>query len=185
LSEEIAEIAAEISDRLRKNGRTVAVAESLTSGSLACHLGAAAEASKWFAGGITAYARSVKFEVLGVDPGPVITAACARQMADGVARLTHADFAVAITGVGGPDPEEGHPAGTVFAAVHTAVRTEASEYHFSGRPETVVKSSLPPSPTIQRHISAWPGYVGLRWNPSASHSSAVCRGAVRQRRLTV
>jgi nicotinamide-nucleotide amidase len=141
LSEEIAEIAAEISERLRKNGRTVAVAESLTSGSLACHLGAAAAASEWFAGGVTAYARSVKFEVLGVAPGPVITASCARQMADGVTRLTHADFAVAVTGVGGPDPEEDHPAGTVFAAVQTAVGTKVAEYHFTGDPDAVVKSA--------------------------------------------
>jgi nicotinamide-nucleotide amidase len=141
LSKDAAEVAAEISECLRKTRRTVAVAESLTSGSLAGHLGAAPKASEWFAGGVTAYASTVKFEVLGVDPGPVITATCARQMADGVARLTHADFGVAVTGVGGPDPEEGHPAGTVFAAVNTPERTEATKYHFTGDPAAVVKKA--------------------------------------------
>ncbi|WP_198676490.1 CinA family protein [Kribbella monticola] len=140
-SEDLAEIAAEISELLRKHDRTVAVAESLTSGNIACRLGAAPQASAWFAGGVTAYASSVKFEVLGVTPGPVITSTCAVQMADGVARLTHADYAVAVTGVGGPDPEEGHPAGTVFAAIHTTSGTDFAEYHFDGSPETVVSSA--------------------------------------------
>jgi nicotinamide-nucleotide amidase len=139
LSDDAADIAAEISARLQKTGRTVAVAESLTSGSLACYLGAAPEASEWFAGGITAYAPEVKFKVLGVAPGPVITAGCARQMADGVVRLMNADYGVAVTGAGGPDREEGHPAGTVFAAVHTPGHTETFEYHFAGEPATVVK----------------------------------------------
>ncbi|MGC4938171.1 CinA family protein [Kribbella sp. DT2] len=53
---------------------TVAVAESLTSGSLACQLGAATDASDWFAGGVVAYTTAVKVGVLGVDPGPVVTA---------------------------------------------------------------------------------------------------------------
>jgi nicotinamide-nucleotide amidase len=139
LSDDAAHIAAEISAWLQKTGRTVAVAESLTSGSIACHLGAAPEASQWFAGGITAYASEVKFNVLDVDPGPVITAVCARQMADGVVRLMNADYGVAITGVGGPDREEGQPPGTVFAAVHTPGHTETCEYHFTGEPATVVK----------------------------------------------
>ncbi|TDU88048.1 nicotinamide-nucleotide amidase [Kribbella voronezhensis] len=140
-SDDGAELAAEISELVRKHDRTVAVAESLTSGNIACRLGAAPAASGWFAGGVTAYASAVKFEVLGVTPGPVITATCAVQMADGVARLTHADYAAAVTGVGGPDPEEGHPAGTVFAAVHTPTGTDFTEYHFDGPPETVVESA--------------------------------------------
>jgi nicotinamide-nucleotide amidase len=140
-SAKAADIAAEISARLQKSGRTAAVAESLTSGSITSELGAAPEASTWFAGGITAYASETKFKVLGVDPGPVITARCARQMADGVVQLMDADYGVAVTGVGGPDSEEGHPAGTVFAAVHLPGHTETSEYHFTGEPATVVKAA--------------------------------------------
>jgi nicotinamide-nucleotide amidase len=140
-SESTGEIAAEIAARLQKSSHTVAVAESLTSGSLASQLGAAPEASEWFAGGVTAYASEVKFKVLGVEPGPVITAACARQLADGVVRLMESDYGVGVTGAGGPDPEEGHPAGTVFAAVHTPEHTETSEYHFTGDPATVVESA--------------------------------------------
>jgi nicotinamide-nucleotide amidase len=66
----------------------VAVAESLTSGDIACRLCAAPNASSWFAGDLVAYASEVKFKVLDVDPGPVVSARCAAQMARGVARLS-------------------------------------------------------------------------------------------------
>lgn len=139
LSADAEKVAAVIAERLSEQGRTVAVAESLTSGSIASHLGAAPDAGQWFAGGVVAYASAVKFEVLGVEPGPVITPSCARQMSEGVARLTSSDLGLAVTGVGGPDPEEGHPAGTVFIAVHTPDSTHATAHHFDGDPPTVVQ----------------------------------------------
>ncbi|MFL6061654.1 MAG: CinA family protein [Marmoricola sp.] len=110
LAEEVAALAC-------ASGQRVAVAESLTAGRLACALGAASDASTWFRGSVVAYAPEVKFDVLGVDPGPVNTASCAHQMAAGVRRLLGADVAAAVTGVGGPGPDEGVPAGTVFLAV--------------------------------------------------------------------
>jgi nicotinamide-nucleotide amidase len=102
-----------------RNGFRVGVAESLTCGKLASQLGAAPEASEWFRGGVVAYASEVKFDVLGVAPGPVVTAECARQMAAGAAKLLGADATVAVTGVGGPEPEEGEPPGTVYVATWT------------------------------------------------------------------
>lgn len=101
----------------QRQGVTVAAAESLTSGLVASRLGAGPDASEWFRGSVVAYQEPVKFEVLGVREGPVVDPECAEQMARGVARLLGADVAVAATGVGGPDPSEGKPAGTVFLAV--------------------------------------------------------------------
>jgi nicotinamide-nucleotide amidase len=69
---------------------------------MACRLAAAGGASGWFQGAVVAYSEHVKFTVLGVDRGPVITAGCARQMAIGDARLLTADFAVGTTGAGRP-----------------------------------------------------------------------------------
>ncbi|TCC50402.1 CinA family protein [Kribbella pittospori] len=139
LSGETAAIAERIADVAREQGWTVAVAESLTSGSIACQLGAAPEANSWFAGGVVAYASEVKFKVLDVNRGPVVTARCAEQMARGVARLTNADFAVAVTGVGGPDPDEGHPAGTVYLAVSSGSHEESAHHEFDGDPPEVVE----------------------------------------------
>lgn len=132
-------IAEQIAAIAGANGWKVAVAESLTSGRIASRLGAAPDASSWFAGGVVAYASEVKFKVLNVDPGPVVTAQCARQMARGVAQLLDADFAVASTGVGGPEPDEGHPAGTVFLAVGSASGEKVRQYQFDGEPAEVVE----------------------------------------------
>ncbi|RZT07518.1 nicotinamide-nucleotide amidase [Kribbella sp. VKM Ac-2569] len=120
-------------------GFKIAVAESLTSGAVACQLGAASEASSWFAGGVVAYGAEVKFKLLDVDPGPVVTARCAVEMARGAARLLGADLAVALTGVGGPEPDdEGHPAGTVYAATSSPAGEDVDQHRFEGDPSQVV-----------------------------------------------
>jgi len=71
------EIAERIGGTALAQGLSVAVAESLTSGAIASQLGAAADSSVWFAGGVVAYAAETKFRVLNVDPGPVVNARCA------------------------------------------------------------------------------------------------------------
>jgi nicotinamide-nucleotide amidase len=120
----------------------VAVAESLTCGRIASALGAGHDAADWLAGGVVAYSPDVKFELLGVEPGPVITAACARELAEGVERLLRADVAVGVTGCGGPEPEEGQPPGTVFIAVRLEARTIERAYEFDGGPEAVLDQTV-------------------------------------------
>lgn len=116
----------------------VVTSESLTSGAVATRLGAGPDAADWFGGGIVAYQEPVKFDVLGVHEGPVVTEACAAQMAQGARRLLMADLAVSCTGVGGPDPSEGKPAGTVFIAVATADEVVVRELALDGSPEDVL-----------------------------------------------
>jgi len=131
-----------LSASVAEAGVTLAVAESLTGGQLSSTLAAAENASDWFRGAVVAYASEVKFAVLGVTPGPVVTEQCAREMASGVCRLLGADVGVGITGVGGPGSTEGHPPGTVFAAVHTSARVVAREWHFDGEPEEVLEQAI-------------------------------------------
>ena len=106
-----------IAEEAGSRGLTVATAESLTSGLIATRLGAGPQASTWFRGTVVAYQSEVKHTVLEVPEGPVVTAECAEAMVRGVAGLLGADAGIAVTGVGGPDPEEGEPPGTVFVAV--------------------------------------------------------------------
>jgi nicotinamide-nucleotide amidase len=120
----------------------IAVAESLTGGQLSSAFAAAPNASDWFRGGVVAYAPSVKFDVLDVSAGPVVSERCAREMAIGVCALLRAEVGVGVTGVGGPGPEEGVPAGTVFAAVHTENRVVARQWHFRGSPEEVLSATI-------------------------------------------
>ncbi|HET8588407.1 MAG TPA: CinA family protein [Nakamurella sp.] len=135
------QLANEIAERVRRSGLTVGCAESLTGGQIATTLAAAPESATWFRGGVVAYAAEVKFEVLGVPPGPVITEKCARAMAVGARRVLGADVAVSVTGVGGPGEEEGQPAGTVWLAVSTPGVDRAELQHFDGDPAQVVRDA--------------------------------------------
>ncbi|MFF0344787.1 CinA family protein [Kribbella sp. NPDC004875] len=142
MADDLARIASELAGRIGEGAMArelrVAVAESLTSGAIATRLGAASNSSVWFAGAVVAYAAETKFRVLKVDRGPVANARCAVQMAKGCAELLGADLAVAVTGVGGPDPEEGHPPGTVYVAVSSGAGEVVDQHLFEGGPSEVV-----------------------------------------------
>ena len=66
---------------------------------------------------MVSYASQVKFDVLGVPEGPVVSTAAAEAMAAGVRRVLGADVGIAATGVAGPEEQEGRPVGTVCLAV--------------------------------------------------------------------
>ena len=128
------ELAAEVLRRLTEAGHTLATAESLTGGLVAAALTDVPGASNAFRGGVVAYATELKAQLLGVDVtvlkrhGPVY-APVAAAMAEGVRNRLGATIGVSTTGVAGPGPQDGHPAGTVHVAVSlvgdTVVRTMA------------------------------------------------------------
>jgi len=134
----LAERAGELADR---RVVTVGVAESLTGGHLSADLAAAPRASEWFRGGVVAYASEVKYEVLGVARGPVVTETAALGMAAGACRLLGADVAVAVTGVGGPDPQDGVEPGTVWIALRHDGRHRTRLERFTGDPESVIDAT--------------------------------------------
>ena len=109
----------------RQMGETLATAESLTGGMVAAKLASVPGASDVFKGGIVSYAPEVKFNMLGVPEGPVVSVAAAEQMALGACETLGATCAVATTGVAGPDPLEGHPPGTVCIATAIAGKVES------------------------------------------------------------
>ena len=92
-----ADAAAGIARIAQRHHLGVGAAESVTAGGVSCGLAAAEGAGEWFRGSIVAYASQVKFAVLGVNPGPVVTARAARQMAVGALRVLGADVAVGAT----------------------------------------------------------------------------------------
>jgi nicotinamide-nucleotide amidase len=96
---------------------TLGVAESLTGGLVAARLVDVPGASSWFRGGVVAYDSAVKFSVLGVPEGPVVTEEAAVAMALGARRVLGAEVGLGITGVAGPDSQEGLAPGTVFVAL--------------------------------------------------------------------
>ena len=140
--DDLQSLADEIGRRARDRSVTIAAAESLTSGAITSGLGRGEEASEWFAGGVVAYAERVKRDVLGVTAASVLSPQCARELATGVARLLDVDVAVAVTGVGGPDPEEGLPPGTVYAAVSVGDDVTDATWRFDGDPSAVVEQTV-------------------------------------------
>lgn len=109
---------------LRAGGLTLGCAESLTGGLLTAAVVGVPGASDVLRGGVVAYAPEVKTRVLGVDASLVgrvgtVHADVAVAMARGALDVLGCDLAVATTGVAGPGPSEGHPAGTVYVACVT------------------------------------------------------------------
>jgi nicotinamide-nucleotide amidase len=104
---------------------------------LASRFAQAPSASQWFQGGIVAYSRSVKYDLLHVPKGPVVSSQAAVAMAEGAARLLKAEIALAVTGVGGPDPQEGQPPGTVWVATWPPELGTAIQLSLDGSPESI------------------------------------------------
>lgn len=115
-------LAVQVIELLRSHGATVATAESLTGGLVCAALVSVPGASDVVRGGVVAYAADVKTGILGVDEALVascgtVDAQVAEAMAVRAREACEATYGVSTTGVAGPDPSEGKPAGTVHVAV--------------------------------------------------------------------
>jgi nicotinamide-nucleotide amidase len=119
---ELAGLAARLHALLLRNQQTVAVAESLTGGLLAAALTGTPGASATFRGGLVVYATDLKARLAGV-PEPLLArvgavdAQVALELARGVRSRLSASWGLGVTGVAGPDAQDGRPVGTVFMAV--------------------------------------------------------------------
>lgn len=122
VSPELAEQLEQLHRMLSEQEQTVAVAESVTGGLLAAALTSTAGASATFRGGLVVYATDLKTRLAGVaedllaEHGPVAPQV-ALELARGVRDRLSASWGVGVTGVAGPQPQDGKPVGTVFLSV--------------------------------------------------------------------
>jgi nicotinamide-nucleotide amidase len=100
-----------------ERGWSLGVAESLTGGFIGARLTNVPGASRTFRGSIASYATDVKRSVLGVTADLVVSEEAVKQMAVGAQRVLGADVAIAVTGVAGPDEQDGQPVGTVWYGI--------------------------------------------------------------------
>jgi nicotinamide-nucleotide amidase len=126
-----------LGELVRQKDLTVAVAESCTGGLLAAALADLPESSKRFLGGVVSYTTDKKMELLGVPEeviqrDGVISQVTARLMAEGARRLFKSGLAISVTGVAGPQTQEGKPVGLTYIGVSLDGRTEVREYHWPG-----------------------------------------------------
>jgi nicotinamide-nucleotide amidase len=135
-----------------ERGLTIAVAESLTGGSLVATLIETPGASLVVRGGVVAYDTAVKHSVLRVDGELLeregaVHPEVARQMAQGVRELMSvagrpADIGVATTGVAGPAPQDGRPVGLVYVGLATESGSRSVELHLTGERSDIRNSTV-------------------------------------------
>jgi PncC family amidohydrolase len=114
-----------VSRLLNDHAITIGLAESLTAGLVTSRLASIPGASRWLRGAIVSYDRKVKQRLLGLPDGPVVSADSARRMARGAREVLGADVGLSLTGVAGPDLEDGMPVGTVFVGIDVGERARA------------------------------------------------------------
>ena len=118
-------------------GRTIAVAESASSGILADRLATPDGASAVFLGGAAVYSPAAKRLLAGVDQAVLdehgtVSRATTEALAVGIRERLGADVGAATAGVAGPDPVEGKPSGTIIWAIATAEGVRSWERSLPG-----------------------------------------------------
>ncbi len=125
-----------LGELLKQRNASIATAESCTGGRLAAALNALPGSSAYYQGSVVAYANEVKEQVLGIEHDTLmqygaVSEQTVREMAEGVRRLMHTDYAIATSGIAGPDGgTEDKPVGTVWIAWATPEGTVAERYQF-------------------------------------------------------
>lgn len=142
-------LAADVGALLLSNGQRLVTAESCTGGWVAQCLTSIAGSSQWFERGFVSYSNDAKQEMLGVESDTLrlhgaVSEAVAAAMASGALRHSHADWALAITGIAGPGgASTGKPVGTVcFGWAGPEGFVELETCHFSGTREDVRAHSV-------------------------------------------
>ena len=143
------ETMAEVIGRLlTQQGKTLSVAESCTGGYISHLITSVAGSSTFYNGSVTAYSNQIKVNVLGVgqktlDDFGAVSEQVAKEMAIGARKVLITDFALATTGIAGPDGgTDEKPVGTVWIAVACDDKVIARKFVFAGnRERNILRSS--------------------------------------------
>ena len=128
-----------VTGRLLRSGKmTLSTAESCTGGRISAMITSVPGSSDYFKGSIIAYDNMVKTQILGVTENVIrkngaVSGEVVKYMAEGARRLLDTDFAVATSGIAGPDGgTSAKPVGTLWTAVASKYRTVAEKYVYTG-----------------------------------------------------
>ena len=141
-------LATRLSELLMRKQQKVCTAESCTGGLIAKTLTDLVGSSDWFERGFVTYSNAAKNEMLGVpasiiDDYGAVSEPVATAMARGALDHSHADFAVAVTGVAGPGGgSDEKPVGTVWIAIASTDELIANWFQFSGDREAIREATL-------------------------------------------
>ena len=132
-------LAAQVAALSEEKGLTAGVAESLTSGAVSSALGAAPQANCFV--GASSRMPAPSSSTSSRCREPVVSRTAALAMARQAVRLLGADVVVAVTGAGGPEPQDGEEPGTVWFAVAAPVTAGPRGAPVPGDPEEVVQAA--------------------------------------------
>lgn len=145
----LTDLAAAVAMQLKAHGRVFAAAESCTGGWISKVCTDLAGSSAWFERGLVTYSNRAKAELLGVKPATLdrygaVSEMVAAEMARGARSSAHVDYAVAVTGIAGPDggsPDK--PVGTVcFGWVGPEDEPETETMLFQGDRESIRRQTV-------------------------------------------
>jgi nicotinamide-nucleotide amidase len=146
---------------LKQNGKTLAVAESCTGGYISHLITSVPGCSDFYNGSVTAYSNEIKEKILGIKTETLfdfgaVSEQVAKEMAVGAMKVLNADFAVATTGIAGPDGgTEEKPVGTVWIAVASEKNVTALKFVFGdNRERNISRSSQTALQMLRRVILA-------------------------------
>ncbi|QUQ71647.1 CinA family protein [Kutzneria sp. CA-103260] len=147
---------ADLVARLRELRQTVATAESLTAGLVAAELASVPGASAVLRGGLIVYATELKAKLAGVDGGLLaehgaVHPDVAAQLAAGARERCAATWGLGLTGVAGPDPQDGVAPGTVYVAVAGPPGVEVRRLALTGSRNQVREGSVTAVLELLRH----------------------------------
>ena len=134
-------------NKLSQLNQTLSVAESCTGGYISHQLTQIPGASKVFVGSVISYSNSVKHHQLGVESTlfetvGAVSEQVVTQMVTGVRERLQTDYAIAISGIAGPEGgSEDKPVGTVFIGVSSAKTHVVNRFHFSGNRMQIIERS--------------------------------------------
>jgi len=137
-----------IADYLVSSGQWLATAESCTGGGIGGALTALPGSSNWYQGGVISYSNFLKQTLIGVTDESLAThgavsESVAREMAKGVAKVAKSDFAIATTGIAGPDGgSQEKPVGTVCFGFFLKGELVAETRIFPGDREQVREATI-------------------------------------------
>jgi nicotinamide-nucleotide amidase len=145
----LALLARQVGEAMLTDGRRLVTAESCTGGWIAKCLTDIAGSSRWFERGYVTYSNLAKEQSLGVAAAVIetfgaVSRPTAEQMAAGALHVSGADFALAVTGIAGPDGGSADkPVGLVwFALARREAAPMAAERRFSGDREAIRRAAV-------------------------------------------
>ncbi|MEQ1558362.1 MAG: CinA family protein [Methyloglobulus sp.] len=143
------ELAEQLGKDLKGKGHKIATAESCTGGWIAQTITEVPGSSAWFDRGFVTYSNNAKVQMLGINPQTLaqygaVSPEVAKEMVAGALTNSEADWAIAVTGIAGPDGGSTEkPVGTVFVAwQHKRGFSKVTKFQFSGDRQQIRRSTV-------------------------------------------